>query len=617
MNFLAPWGFALLALIPVLVLFYLLKVRRIEAEVSSTLLWEGLVRDVAARDPWQRLRVSVLLLTQMALIALLAMGLARPFFTALAREPVHAVLVLDGSASMQATDVRPSRFEEARRLAREVLANLPEGSTATLVLAREQPEILAASSDNRELWMAALDGARSSGGPGRLDVAIELAVSLLAQNPRARLLVFSDGAIPDGSLSPSIPEGVEVHFISVAGNGENQAITAFAARPDPQNPLRQQLFARVRNFSSRSASRILALLADGQLVDSREVSLAPDGTKEMVFSDLPIGARLLEARLSGGDALPLDDRAYAVLEVRRATRVLLVSPGNLFLEKVITLMPGSEGFRTTPRRYAAIDSDGYDIVVFDGYLPETLPSGNLLVINPPDVGFVTREGQMVRPRITRWEREHPLLRYVDLADVSIARASKIVPPGWARVLVESDAGPLLLAGEDRGRKMVIVPFDLRQSNLPLSAAFPILMANILGYLEPAGAVETREVQPGSAVTVQPQPQADEVEVRTPEGRAERFPARGRPVVFPRADLPGIYRVVQRGEGREIATEHFAVNLVDEEESDIRPRSALFQAGGQAGAQGEWVVVRREVWLWVAVAALMVLVFEWWWYHRRA
>ncbi len=174
----------------------------------------------------------------------------------------------------------------------------------------------------------------------------------------------------------------------------------------------------------------------------------------------------------------------------------------------------------------------------------------------------------------------------------------------------------MFAGEDRGRKMVVFAFDLRQSNLPLSAAFPILMANILGYLQPSGAIESREVRPGAAVSIQPLALADEVEVRTPEGRVERYPIRGRPVVFPYTDSPGLYRVAQWTAGKEVAAEHFAVNLLDESESDIRPRTSLFMSIGKTVEETGLVIVRREVWMWLAALGVAVLVFEWWWYHRR-
>ena len=69
MNLLAPLALALGVVIPILILFYLLKVRRTEFEVGSTYLWQDLLRDLAAHEPWQRFHWSILLILQLVLVA--------------------------------------------------------------------------------------------------------------------------------------------------------------------------------------------------------------------------------------------------------------------------------------------------------------------------------------------------------------------------------------------------------------------------------------------------------------------------------------------------------------------------------------------------------------------
>ena len=62
MSFFAPAAFALALLIPVVIALYLLRLRRIEQQVSSVYLWRRMVRDVEANAPWQKLRRNLLLL---------------------------------------------------------------------------------------------------------------------------------------------------------------------------------------------------------------------------------------------------------------------------------------------------------------------------------------------------------------------------------------------------------------------------------------------------------------------------------------------------------------------------------------------------------------------------
>jgi len=123
MSFLSPLGllFGLLA-VPILIL-YMLKLRRREVEVSSVMLWQMLLRDREANAPWQRLKRNLLLLLQLLLLAALVIALARPFLRVPAIAAGTVVVLLDASASMNATDARsvPNRFEAAKAAARQLI----------------------------------------------------------------------------------------------------------------------------------------------------------------------------------------------------------------------------------------------------------------------------------------------------------------------------------------------------------------------------------------------------------------------------------------------------------------------------------------------------------------
>jgi Ca-activated chloride channel family protein len=616
-NLLTPLALGLgLVLLPALILLYLLKVRRRDFEVGSTYLWTHLLRDLAAHEPWQRLHWSVLLTAQLLAMALLVLIVARPFYAAQAAESIHAIILLDASASMQMSDVTPNRFEVARQEARRVLRELPDGSAATIILLKAKPEVLLAGATDRQQLLQAVDNASVSGGAADLRPAMLLAAALNNDRKRARIYLISDGAFSDADQVETA--GLETNFVEVGVSGDNRAITTLSARPDPLNAHHYQVFARVRNYSDQPVSDVLSVTADGNPADSREVQLAPGAAQEYVFNDLPVGTKTLAARLNTPDALPLDDQAYSVLDVRRPAQVLLVTAGNLYLEKVMGLIPNAELFRSQPRRYFTLDADRYDLVVFDTFVPDVLPRGNLLFINPPDSPLLSVEGEVRRPRIREWERDNPLLQFVDLRDVAIARASRLVVPSWAKVLVQGDDTPLMLAGEREGQqRIVVLPFDLRQTNLPLSAAFPIMMLNIMGYLEPPGQVDTRDLRPGDSVTISPLPQTDEISVRRPDGTTAGFKVAGTALRFDQTALPGIYSATQKVNDVVVSQEVFAVNPSSERESDVRPRS-LTLAGQTLGAPvpGAMVPVQREFWFWLIPPVLLLLLFEWWWFHIR-
>src|SRR5436305_12465058 len=113
MSLLTPIALALGITLPVVVIFYLLKVRRHDEEVSSTFLWNDLIRDLAAHEPLQRLRWNVLLVLQLIGLALITLAIARPFSEQLVQKPVQAVLLVAGSASLICQYVLQSLFANA------------------------------------------------------------------------------------------------------------------------------------------------------------------------------------------------------------------------------------------------------------------------------------------------------------------------------------------------------------------------------------------------------------------------------------------------------------------------------------------------------------------------
>ena len=62
MTFLNPAAFLFLLGIPAVIVLHLLKIRRQQARVSSTLLWADSLRDQQASAPFRRLKPNLLLL---------------------------------------------------------------------------------------------------------------------------------------------------------------------------------------------------------------------------------------------------------------------------------------------------------------------------------------------------------------------------------------------------------------------------------------------------------------------------------------------------------------------------------------------------------------------------
>lgn len=611
MGLLSPLALAFAGLcIPILVM-YMLRLQRRDVLVSSTLLWQRLVRDREANMPWQRLRRNLLLLLQLLVLALLTLALARPFVTAYVAISGNLVILLDASASMQATDVAPNRFEVARRRVREIIAGLGPDDVATIIAVGSRPEVLASATGDLPLLRRAIDEAAPTSGPADWYAALALAASLTSPG-RTGVVIISDGGLP--STLP--PLNAQVRFIGVGSGSNNCAITALAICTGPTGP---QAFLRIANFDDTDAELPVELLADNALFDVRRVRIPAYGETSLTVTDLPYDTRVLQARLAATDNLELDNSAWAVQGTARSKRVLLISRGNLFLERALSAFPGVELVRLAPDMPLP-PGNGYSLYVYDGVLTSTLPASNLWLIAPsfPPAGGRLGKGRGIftDTTITDVAFDDPLLRHVDLRDVHILQARAVEPPPGARVLVRATGGPLLYVAERPEGRVAVLTFDLHDSDLPLRVAFPILTANLLNWLMPTGsAVLADLVRPGDAVPLRPDVGAARILVTAPDGSQSELPVGEFSPLFTTPDRLGVYRVQQFDHsGAPLPTDAlFAVNLFDESESNIEPHATV-HIGQQEVSGGTEEKSRLELWPWAAALSLGVLVAEWWVYN---
>ena len=91
---------------------------------------------------------------------------------------------------------------------------------------------------------------------------------------------------------------------------------------------------------------------------------------------------------SDGDALFVDDTAYAYVPVKRRTKTLLVTPGNRLIETALKLDRMIDLSVIDPKGYDA--NADFDAVVFDGYAPVDPPLRPALVLGFHSVPWLRR-----------------------------------------------------------------------------------------------------------------------------------------------------------------------------------------------------------------------------------
>ena len=269
MAFLTPLFLALAGLAGPIMILYMLRLRRREVRISSTMLWQRLMQDREANVPWQKLRRNLLLLLQLLILAALVLALGRPFVPVPSVVTGSVALLIDASASMNATDMPggATRLEAARDQARALVNDLAGNEVMTVIAVGPTPRVMTSSTSDRAALRDAISRVQPTDAPADWEAALALAGASIAGRERATIVVLSDGGLPDDLL----PLPAEVRYVKMGREVENLAISALVTRPLDDVP---QLFAAITNYGTQDADVILSLEVDGLLHSAERLSVA-------------------------------------------------------------------------------------------------------------------------------------------------------------------------------------------------------------------------------------------------------------------------------------------------------------------------------------------------------
>ena len=617
--FLSPWSLLwLLPLVPIIIFFYLLKLKRREMVVSSVLLWNHLVKDVQANAPFQKLKKNLLLLLQLLIVLFAVLALSRPFVVAQSLGGANVVVVLDGSASMESKDAQGSRFDEARRVVERMIRDMHGGDRMMLLLATSRVHRLTGFTTDKGELRQALHNASAKETTTNLRDALLLAVSAAGSGVLkggSRIYVVSDGAF--GEMDELDTRGADIQFVKVGTRSDNVGIVAMDVRRAFKEEGGYQMFVAIRNYSPEPRKCNLEFYRNDALIDVKPIDLpkAPDypGYVEHaeVLSNLPEANGILRARLDIQDDLDADNEAYSQLSARQDVNLLLVSDGDLYLEKALNLDPHVKVSRVTPSGYNG--QSGFDVVVFENTAPKVVGPGNHLYINcGGTTAPVEISGKVSNATILDWQRTHPVMRYVKLSQLQLPQALTATKRPWGVTLAEDESGTVIAVGEKGGVKSAYVGFPLLQTDFPLRVAFPIFFNNMVQWLAARpGRTEGLQLRTGGAASFEVPANLTEATVTDPDGHKSKVRPEGRTLYVGDTERRGIYTIQGNGFKQE-----FAVNLLSREESATKPQDKL-QFGRRPVMAGSGTVrTAVELWRWLLMVVVVILGVEWWVYHKR-
>lgn len=622
MTFLAPWATWFLAGVPVIVLLYLLKLKRRPITVSTLLFWERVMKENRQRALFQKLRNLFSLLLHLLIFLLIVAALAKPALDRLMRDGASVVIIVDTRARMQAVENGgQTRFDRALTEARRYVREAGPGRQLALLSAGASPSVIVPFTSDERALLTGLESLIPTDAGGELDASIALADSLLASRKGdARIVVLTDSEKEkSAAANPKSP----VEFFACGTHRDNVAITRFSTRPLLTSPQTSEVLLTIKNFGRTAVSGNVEISFDGKLLDVKPFTLEPGKERFDVFASVPRATRSargwLTARLDTTDALAVDNTAFAVLPPPSSQRVLLVTKGNWFVEKLLAADQQTEFELIDPGAWQPDFAMKFDAVILDNFTPPDFDlatsRGNFLFLKASP--FTTEGAPIEQPLVSEIDPSHPIMRLVNLQNVTIVRSAPLKLPNasdnwkWQAPLRSFD-NPLLVAGTRRTangeQRIAALAFDVGDSDLPLRIAFPLLMTNTTRWLAGEShaaansvlAGENVKLAPGTTISSEPITSADATPNRDKTATDSFQPLHD-----------GFHLVTAPG-----ATSWLAVNTFSEAESDLRIGETSPQTSGALPIAALAGFAGWPLWQYLALAALVLFTIEWWLFHRR-
>ncbi|OZE87832.1 VWA domain-containing protein [Rhodococcus sp. 15-649-2-2] len=249
MNFLTPWGLLLLIPVAIIAITYLLTLRRRSKYAVRFAALPMLDRIVPERPAWRRHVPAAALLLAFVTLGLAA---ARPEVAVqVPRERATVIIAIDTSASMQATDVAPSRMAAAVAAASDFIDDLPNSFDVGVVAFSGSAAVIAPPNTDHAAAIASLQNllVSSSTALGEAvftsldaiasvdDVPVDPRAEQPAESVPARIVLLSDGSNTAGrppaeAAQASSDNAVPVSTIAY-GTPNGMLDNAFGGMPVP------------------------------------------------------------------------------------------------------------------------------------------------------------------------------------------------------------------------------------------------------------------------------------------------------------------------------------------------------------------------------------------------
>lgn len=553
MIFESLWPLALLLAVPVIIILYLLKPRGKDYRVSSNLLWDQLFRNQQSKTFLEKFIHNILMYLQILMILVLVLALMSPYFLRQGIGRGNAVLVLDTSGSMQHdTGEGRTRIEEAVEQARNLVASSDSGAFSIVTTDCMGTNLLAVGVKDKQSLYAALDQVQCCDGPGNLRGAEGVVETLRSaaiqsqgnaagavqkeQTAPAEVIVFTDGNGAEDAMNFAAYFDAQVmimgepvsnvanNFLSYvedvedADHVENMGNSESAE--NAENARTIVCASSLTNYSDADASLEISLYEGKRLREVRQLTLGAGETTLTFFEPFawqgePLRSEIGSVRFDGkdqGDSLTEDNTAYAVTGQASRIEAVLVGEGNTYLEKAYQAAAGMSLVKVAAE--GQLPQESQDVRIYDaGVGSAGWDDACSLVFG--DNRNATGSAERVMLAVTDCD----LTSGISSFTLGVNETKVYEIPEWGTGFLWAGEQCAGYYGEHDGVKTVVVGFDIRESDFPLKAEFPIFISNAIHYLGDTSLLADNIYTAGDRVLFHPQADLDVNTLTAETGKA--------------------------------------------------------------------------------------------------
>lgn len=662
MQFLSIASAWFAAALPAIAAMYLLKRTYENKIISSHLLWKRVLQEQKANRPWQKLRSRWLLLLQLLIAIILVLALMEPVLTRPAAPSGHAVLLIDRSASMasflssanQASSPEPAtRLELAIKEAEHWIDLQTSSRPITLVATGAQPEVLANRQTNKEEIIRQLRDIVPFYGKSDQAAALSLADSLLLDDPSGEIVIYTDGHWSDAleANKLKLQASAELNVLDDSEPSHNLSIAYFGIKSSVSSNGKGSGVVTLRNDGGQEKSltlEVYAVTASGERILAAEplVSIPAEEWESVELSELP-EALYYKAQIKQSDDIYLaDNTAYQFPAIPRKKQALLITDGNLFLEKALQLA-GVQTVKISPDSPAPTgeQANKIDWIVWDGLnerlaadqeWSKLLDSKPVWMIDHPEQADKNAAVPANNRVVTK---EHTVTSYLSFADTHIGRLAQpsATDLAWGEPVLSYGGIPAIYAGTYDGKPRLRFTFNFQDTDLPLRPEFPVLIVQAAEWMSGGLQLELGSAIAGQQVELSLHSDTVNAEWNTVELAASgtsagqqksdelEIDAAG---LYPAPSIPGLYRLIEKNKENAVVSDRLLAVTADQAElmnlasSEEKLQLVSDQAAALSDAtettSPDQLTIRKQqlsLQLYAAILLLLVLAAEWEVYRR--